>query len=191
MQLLQNRSFKIMLVGGAALLAFQALVLFLYGQPPICTCGYIKLWEGVVLGPGNSQHITDWYTFSHIIHGFIFYFLLWKLFPKLPIAWKLLLAVGVEVSWELIENTPMVIAHYRQQALAVGYSGDSIINSMSDTISMIAGFVMARKFPVIAIILVAIGLELFTGYMIRDNLTLNVINLIYPFDFISHWQLRA
>ena len=146
-----------MLVGGAALLAFQALVLFLYGQPPICTCGYIKLWEGVVLGPGNSQHITDWYTFSHIIHGFLFYVLLWKLFPRMSLVWRFLIAMGIEVSWELIENTPTIIQHYREQALAQGYTGDSIINSLSDTTSMIVGFILARKWPVLIIVALAVG----------------------------------
>ena len=137
---------------------------------------------------GNSQHLSDWYTFSHIIHGFLFYLLLWLVFPKMPLGKRLLIALGIEIGWEILENTPMVIDHYRQQALAQGYMGDSIINSVFDTLAMAVGFFMARKWPVWSIIAIGVGLELFVGIMIRDNLTLNVLNLIYIFPAISHWQ---
>ena len=168
--------------------SLQALLLFLLGQPPICTCGYIKLWEGVVLGPGNSQHLTDWYTFSHIIHGFLFYWLLSLMFPKTPVLARLLMAVGIESTWEVVENTPMVIQHYREQALAQGYTGASIIYSVSDTVTMVVGFLKARRLPVWSIIVLAVGLELFTAYMIRDILTFNVINLLHQFPAIEAWQ---
>ncbi|MGI8569192.1 MAG: DUF2585 domain-containing protein [Methylocella sp.] len=176
-------------VGIAVLfIAVQALTLHIFGQPTICTCGYVKVWEGVVLGSGNSQHLTDWYSFSHIIHGFVFYLLLWLLFPRMPILMRLAIATGMEVAWEITENTPTVINHYREQALAQGYVGDSVINSVSDTIAMIVGFLFASRAPVWATAATALGLELFVGYSIRDNLTLNVINLIHQFDFIKEWQ---
>ena len=175
----------------AGIVVVQALVLYLFGQPPICTCGYVKIWEGVVLSAGNSQHLSDWYTFSHIIHGFLFYLGLWYFFPRMPLAWRLTLAIGIEAAWEIAENTPMVIQHYREQALAQGYTGDSIINSVSDTMSMIGGFLMARKLPVWSIIVLALFLELWVGYEIRDNLTLNIINLLHHFDFIAQWQSGA
>src|SRR5882672_5985797 len=108
----------------AALLALQALALHLFGQPWICTCGYVKLWEGVVLSGGNSQHLTDWYTFSQIVHGIVFYALLRLGFPRMSVMQRLLLAVAIEAAWEIIENTPTVIRHYREQALAQGYAGD-------------------------------------------------------------------
>ncbi len=158
------------------------------GQPPICTCGYVKLWEGVVLSSGNSQHIFDWYTFSHIIHGFIFYFVLALLFPRMSFSQRIVFAVAIEAGWEIFENTPWLIDHYRQQALAQGYIGDSIINSLMDTCAMILGFIFAARFPTWLTISLALSLELFTGYFIRDGLTLNIINLIHPFDLISHWQ---
>jgi len=173
------------------LLVLQTGVLFLLGQPPLCACGYIKFWEGVVASVGNSQHISDWYTFSHILHGIIFYALLCKLFPRVPHMWRLVIAVGIEVSWEIIENTPMVIQHYRNQALAQGYVGDSILNSLSDTLAMVGGFLLAWRVPVVVSVLVVVGLELFVGYYIRDGLLLNIINFAYPFDFISHWQMSA
>ncbi len=175
-------------LGVWVLLAGQATVLHLMGQPLICTCGYVKFWEGVVLSLGNSQHLTDWYTFSHIIHGFIFYWLTGLLFPRLPFRVRLLLAMGVEIGWEIAENTPAVINHYREQALAVGYSGDSVINSVFDTLAMVGGFWLAAKLPVRVTVLLAILMELGVGYFIRDNLTLNVLNLLYQFEFIKRWQ---
>lgn len=175
----------------AALLALQAAVLWLFGQPLIAASGDIKLWEGVVSGPGNSQHLSDWYTFSHIIHGFIFYWVLGLIFPRLGIGARMALAVGVEVGWEVLENTPWLIDHYRQQALAQGYMGDSIINSLGDTVAMLAGFVWAWRMPVWNTVLIALGLEAFVGYSIRDNLTLNVTNLLYQFEFIKNWQSGA
>ncbi len=183
-----NLSARTWLLIALALVVLQALVLCIFGQPLICECGYVKLWEGVVLGAGNSQHLTDWYTFSHIIHGMLFYLGLWFFFPRLSVAQRFALAVGVEAAWEITENTPMVIQHYREQALAQGYTGDSIINSVSDTIAMMFGFLLARKLPVWSVVVLAIGLELWVGYSIRDNLTLNVINLIHHFDFIAAWQ---
>jgi hypothetical protein len=141
-----------------------------------------------VQSSGNSQHLSDWYTFSHIIHGFIFYFLLSVLFPRLPITKRLLMAMGIEIAWELSENTPWVINKYREQALAQGYTGDSIINSVSDTLAMVFGFILARRLPVWSIILLALLMEVIVGIYIRDNLTLNILNFVHQFEFIRHWQ---
>ena len=171
-----------------ALIILQALALYLFGQPSICTCEYVKVWEGIVLGAGNSQHLTDWYTFSHIIHGFLFYVGLWYVFPRMPVAWRLAAAVGIEAAWEVIENTPMVIEHYRQQALAAGYIGDSILNSVSDTIAMAAGFVAAWRLPVWGSIMMGLGLEALPLWGIRDGLSLNILGFVHQFDFISRWQ---
>jgi hypothetical protein len=176
-------------VGG--ILAAQAGVLIHFGQPLICTCEYIKFWEGVVKSSGNSQHLTDWYTFSHIVHGFLFYALFRYLFPKLTVLQRLLLALGLEVSWEIAENTPYVINLYRQQALSLGYVGDSAINSVCDSLSMIFGYIIAWRWPVWSIVVLALLMELIVGYLIHDNLTLNVLNLIHQFDFIKQWQLAV
>ena len=179
------------LIAGAGLLILQAFVLWLMGQPAICTCGYIKLWEGVVLGPGNSQHLADWYTFSHFIHGLLFYWLLTLVAPKLSVRARLLIAVGVEVSWEVVENTPWLIDHYRQQALAQGYIGDSIFNSLSDTLAMVLGFVAAWRLPVWASVLLGLMLEGVSMFFVRDGLALNAINLLHHFDVIDHWQANG
>ena len=182
------RALRVIVWSSLLLLAAQAVALFLFGQPAICECGYVKLWEGVVLSSGNSQHLTDWYTFSHVIHGFIFYLALWYFFPRMPIAYRFLLALGIEVGWEVIENTPWLIEHYREQALAQGYVGDSIINSLVDTLGEALGFLLAWRLPVLAIVALGIGLELFVGFSIRDNLFLNVLGFFYQFEFISEWQ---
>jgi hypothetical protein len=167
----------------ALLLATQIAVLHAFGQPFLSASRQILLWVNDPFSPDNSQQLADWYSFSHIIHGFILYGLLRLAAPRLPIGARLLIAMGVEVAWELTENTPMVIQHYREQALAAGYTGDSVLNSVSDTAMMCAGFFLAsrlRGWPVVAL---AAGLEVFTAYAIRDNLTLNVVNLIAP----AHW----
>jgi len=179
------------MLGAGALVAVQALVLYLFGQPAICECGIVKVWEGVVLSPGNSQHLTDWYTFSHIIHGILFYAILTYFFPKISVWARLLMATGIEVAWEIAENTHTVINHYREQALAQGYTGDSILNSISDSIAMVTGFFIAHRFAIWMVIALALFLELWVAYEIRDNLTLNIINLIYGFDFIHVWQAAA
>lgn len=174
------------LVAGA--FATQIAVLLWLGQPAFCECGFVKFWEGEIFSQGNSQHIADWYTFSHIIHGFLFYAIARYLFPKKSFPIWLLVAVIAEVSWEIFENTPMVINHYRQQALAVGYTGDSILNSVFDVLWMVLGFIIAYKVPVKVSIFIVIAMELFVLYFVRDNLTLNIINLIYPFEFLNKWQ---
>lgn len=176
----------------AAALIVQAAVLYAMGQPPICACGTVRLWAGTVLSPENSQQITDWYTPSHVIHGMLFFALGRLLFRRWtsPL-FTLALALGIEAAWELIENSPPVIARYREQALAQGYSGDSILNSVSDTLAMLAGFWIAARLPVRASIALALAAELFTGLMIRDNLTLNVVQLLAPNKAISAWQAEG
>ena len=188
MQWPQTISLRTSLIAACLMIALQAAILYAFGQPPICACGYVKLWQGAVNSPENSQHIADWYTFSHVLHGFIFYGLLSMIAPRTPIGLRFACAVGIEVAWELLENSPLIIDRYRQLALAQGYSGDSIVNSVSDTVAMAAGFLLARKLPALVVVGLALAEELIVGAVIHDNLTLNVIQLIHPFAAISRWQ---
>ena len=169
-------------------LIVQALVLWAMGLPLICKCGTVDLWHGNPSGPETSQHLTDWYTYTHIVHGFAFYLLLWIVAPGLSFGPRLALAVGLESAWEIIENTPLIVDRYRQSALARGYFGDSVVNSLFDSMAAAFGFILARMLAVSQSILLIVTTELVLGYMIRDNLTLNIIQLIYPSELISNWQ---
>ena len=171
----------------AAIIAVMAVALFAAGRTPICTCGYIDLFHAP-LDAGNSQHIADWYTPSHIIHGFLFYGLGMLVMRRRSAGLKLVLAVAIEAAWEVLENSPMIIDRYREATIALGYTGDAIINSVSDVAFMAFGFAFARRAPTWLTITLAIVFELLTLAIIRDNLVLNVLMLIAPIDAIKAWQ---
>lgn len=175
-------------VAAPAVVIATATLLYSFGRNLICKCGYVKLWHGVVLSSENSQHLSDWYSFSHIIHGFIFFGIGWWLFRRVPLSLRFLLAVIVESCWELFENSNFIINRYREGTIALDYYGDSVINSVSDICMMMLGFFIASRLPWKITLALAIVMELSVGYLIRDNLTLNVIMLIHPVEAIKQWQ---
>jgi hypothetical protein len=178
------------LLVAAGLAVLAAVVLLAMGRVPICKCGYVKVWHGVVVSSENSQHISDWYTFSHVIHGFAFYGLFWFIGARAgwSVGLRLVLAVLLESAWEILENTPMVINRYREKTIALDYYGDSVLNSVSDIGAMVLGFFLAGRLPVLVTVALTIVMEVAVAYWIRDNLTLNVIQLLYPLDAILRWQ---
>lgn len=169
-----------------AVLVAAIVILLALGRPPICTCGTVVLWGQV--GPEQSQMLADWYSPSHIVHGFLFYAALHLAAPRWPVERRFLIALLIEAAWEIVENTPLVIDRYREATIALGYTGDSILNSASDIAMMAAGFLAARKLsPWASVVLVAL-LEFIPLLAIRDNLTLNVWMLVSPSDAIRAWQ---
>ena len=178
-----------MLVAG--LMLVQAVVLHLLGRVWICACGTIRLWVGDMQSSELSQQILDWYTPSHVIHGILFYGLLHLLMPRAPVLTRLAIAVGIEAAWEIAENSPPVIEEYRKQATAAGYTGDSILNSLLDTVAMMTGFAIARLLPWQATAALAVIAEITTGVLVHDNLTLNILNFIHRFPAIEAWQRRV
>lgn len=178
----------------AAVFLASAAILIAMDRPPICECGTVKLWHGVVQSSENSQHLTDWYSPSHFTHGLIMFFLAWLLWDKwrllggAPARWALPIAVVIEAAWEIMENTPMVIDRYREVTISWGYAGDSMVNSLADIGWMIAGFLVAARIPWQASLAIALFFEAFTAWAIRDNLTLNVLMLFWPLEAVRQWQ---
>jgi Protein of unknown function (DUF2585) len=172
----------------AFIMLITAFIERMNGRIYICKCGFVKLWEGVANGPGNSQHIADWYSLSHVIHGFLFYGLTHLIMRRASLAWRLGMATLIECGWEILENSSFIINRYREGTISLDYFGDSILNSMCDVGFMILGFVAASKLNHKLTIMLAIAMEIIAVIVIRDNLTLNVIMLLHPFDIIKQWQ---
>lgn len=183
-----NRRAILVAAAIAGVVIATAAILLAMGRVPICACGYVKLWEGDPAGPGNSQHLADWYTFSHLIHGFLFYAAGRLALRSRPFGIRLLAATVLECLWEIAENTDAVIQRYRAATVSLHYYGDSVLNSASDIGAMLLGFLVAARLPAWATVLLALGFELVTAAIIRDNLALNVLMLVYPLDAVRAWQ---
>jgi len=171
-----------------AILIATAAVLLAMGRSPICTCGTIDLWVATATGPRTSQMLADWYSASHVVHGFLFYFGLWLVARNWRVERRFVAALVIEAAWEIVENTPVIIDRYREATMALGYTGDSVINSLSDIAMMAAGFAAARRLPLWASVLTVLVLEIVPLLAIRDNLTLNVWMLLLPTDAVRQWQ---
>ncbi|WP_172297787.1 DUF2585 domain-containing protein [Pseudoruegeria sp. HB172150] len=171
-----------------AILMAMVVILYLNGRNLICPCGYVQLWGGNVPTEQSSQHLIDWYTPSHLLHGILFYGILWLFARRLPFGTRLAIAVAVEVAWEIVENSAWVIERYRTHTVSFDYNGDSIINSLVDVLAMVLGFFLASRIPVWASVAIVIGFEVLTMYLIRDGLALNILMLVWPLDSVLQWQ---
>ncbi len=153
--------------------------------------GRFGWWDGNIWGSENSQRVADAYSFSHIIHGILFYAFFWLIARRLPLKYKFLWALLLEWGWELLENSPIIINRYREATIAQWYVGDSILNSVCDIGMVIIGFIIARMSKVWMSILIIIVFEVGCLFWIRDNLTLNVLQLVYPIESVKLWQSQG
>ena len=157
-----------------------------WGQPLICTCGTVKLWVGSVFDGGNSQHIADWYTLSHILHG-VLIALLGRL---MGFGFKPLFATAIAtgIGWEVIEHTDFVLDAFRATTINAGYHGDSVLNATADYVWMMGGFFAAYNLRKRVVIAMVAALELSAAFVARDSLALSTLMLIYPVDAVEDWQ---
>ncbi len=172
-----------------AIMAAAAGILLWMGRIPYCACGTIKLWHNHANDAETSQHFADWYTYSHVLHGVIFYWILWAIFRgRLSVAARLVIAMLMEAAWEIFENTSFIIERYRAQTVSRTYTGDSVINSVGDMLATLFGFLVAARLPVWLTVVLLIATEVTMLVLLRDNLILNIIMLVYPLEAIRQWQ---
>ena len=161
------------------------------GRSPLGPDGKFGLWDGDIWSSENSQRFADPYSFSHLVHGMLFYGFLWLVARKLPVRYRLLIALALEAGWELLENSPLIINRYREATIALGYTGDSVLNSLSDILMMTLGFLFAFRMRPRVTVAVIIAMEVACVLWVRDNLTLNIIMLVHPMEALKTWQMAG
>jgi len=179
------------LIAAGAVFPLLAFIEWFFGRSPLGPDGKFGFWTADIWSSACSQGIADPYAFSHIIHGMAFYGLLWLVARRLPLSARYLIAVLLEAGWELLENSPIIINRYREATMALGYAGDSILNSVSDLVMMSLGFLLAWRLPVWVTVAAVLVMEIGCAWWIRDNLTLNIIMLIHPIEAIKAWQMAG
>lgn len=188
--MVETKKYLYPILTGLGIIASMSLIMLWEGRLTMCECGYIKFWHGVVISSQNSQHLFDWYSFTHFLHGLVFYMLLWLVDRKrkLSITTKLLISIAGAAGWEILENSAFIINRYRSETISLDYYGDSIVNAIGDVFSMALGFLFALKAKPWMSIALFVAIEIALAYIISDNLTINIIMLIYPLDIIKLWQ---
>lgn len=159
------------------------------GRLWLCACGRLSLWAGNICSADNSQQLFDPYSFTHVLHGVVYCWVLAWLAPRLTSLRRLWLAVAIEALWEVVENSSFVIQRYREATAALGYQGDTIINSTGDILSCALGFVLARRLGFRRSLVLFVAVEVVLLYWIRDSLMLEVLMLLHPINAIRAWQL--
>lgn len=182
------KKYRWIIIGTFLILVIVAGIEIYSGRSLLGPDGRFGWWDGDIWSSENSQRVADAYSFSHIIHGLIFYAFLWLVARRLPVKYRFLIALIIEAGWELLENSPLIINRYREATIALGYVGDSVLNSVCDVIMAGIGFMIAWKSRIWASILLIIVFELGCLWWVRDNLTLNVIMLVSPIESIKVWQ---
>ncbi|GAB4428986.1 MAG: DUF2585 family protein [Anaerolineae bacterium] len=177
------------LVALAAMLVATVTILRQQGRLWICECGHIYLWVGDIWSSDNSQHLTDPYSFTHLLHGVVFFWALALLLPRVSLLWRFVIAIGLEAAWEVAENTEFIINRYREATASLGYNGDTIVNSLGDIAMCGLGFWLAWKIGWRWSLLLFVVVELVLTFWIRDSLLLSILMLVYPLDAIKTWQL--
>jgi hypothetical protein len=185
------RQYSGIIVAGIAVLVVTAAVELWMGRLPLGPDGKFGLWEGNIWSSEQSQRFADPYTFSHTIHGMLFYAFLWLVARRVPVRYRFVCALGLEGAWEILENSPIIINRYREATIALGYVGDSVFNSLSDILFAGLGFLFAWRARVWVTIVVIVAMEVGTALWVRDNLTLNIIMLAHPVDAIKAWQMAG
>ena len=174
---------------GTTLIIIVTIFLWAQGRVWWCQAGDLVPWAWDIWSPHNSQHLIDPYSFTHILHGVLEFWLLGLIFRKVPVVWRLLIAVMIEGSWEIAENSTYVINRYREATISLDYFGDSIINSISDILCCATGFVIAYKLKFWKSLVLFVATEIILIFWIHDSLIINIIMLIYPVEAIKQWQM--
>src|SRR3989344_706773 len=182
------KKYWVVIVGMVVIMAVTGGIEAWSGRALLGPDGLFGWWDGNIWGSENSQRVADAYSFSHIIHGMIFYWFLWLVARKVPVKYRFIMALVLEAAWELLENSPIIIDRYRAATIAQGYVGDSVLNSVSDVLMAGIGFVIARYSRVWATVVLIVMMELGCLFWIRDNLTLNVVMLVYHIESLKVWQ---
>jgi hypothetical protein len=177
------------IVAIVASLVLMALLLWLEGRMAFCSCGEFRVWSGDTCSSNNSQQLFDPYSFTHVLHGFLLFWLVALLVRRVKPAWQLWLALTLEAAWEVFENTRFVIERYRAETAALGYTGDTIVNSFGDLTCAVVGFLVARKLGLLRSLIVFLVLELILVVWIHDSLLLQLLMLIHPVEAIKQWQM--